>query len=239
MLTERAVPEDTDILVPERRRPRGGCRPRPADLLRIPARGLTNVRFGLTAGLIHLHRARADDRTAILLSEAVHNAGPDPRDAAARFSRLHVLRPALDAAVERDPGTPRAARDARRGPTGDADVIVIDGPLSSRQHRGAAVGFVKTHQVAYLPPELDHVVAQLAGGQRTPMFLTSGQGSGYSRLSFYLRLVNERPHPWHGIVRCELPPDQPITEAIAALERDLRHRLGDANVLQQTLRRAV
>src|SRR4051794_8159184 len=60
-------------------------------LLRIPAKGLTNVHFALGAGLRELGRSRARRRRAILLSDAVHNAGPDPRLVAGRFERLDVL----------------------------------------------------------------------------------------------------------------------------------------------------
>jgi Mg-chelatase subunit ChlD len=60
-------------------------------LLRIPARGLTNVGFGLAVGQAELARSAARHRTAILLSDAVHNAGPDPRETAGRFGELHVL----------------------------------------------------------------------------------------------------------------------------------------------------
>jgi Mg-chelatase subunit ChlD len=60
-------------------------------LLRIPARGLTNVGFGLSTAHAELARSGAARRTAILLSDAVHNAGPDPRDVARRFPELHVL----------------------------------------------------------------------------------------------------------------------------------------------------
>jgi Mg-chelatase subunit ChlD len=61
------------------------------DLLRIPARGLTNVHFALSVALAELGRSSARQRVAILLSDSVHNAGPDPRPLAARFPRLHVL----------------------------------------------------------------------------------------------------------------------------------------------------
>ncbi|HEY2205012.1 MAG TPA: VWA domain-containing protein [Pseudonocardia sp.] len=150
MLTERPVPEDTDIVVRERvRMPRavtlmidvsgsmrgektriaaatvgalagelacsGGAAelavvafwkdaavvrpmgPAPAgarlldDLLAIPAKGLTNVEFALSVGLAQLRASRARRRCGILLSDAVHNAGPDPRPLAARFGTLHVL----------------------------------------------------------------------------------------------------------------------------------------------------
>jgi Mg-chelatase subunit ChlD len=146
VLTERPVPEDTDIIVRERVRTRRAvallvdvsgsmkgekirtmaatvgalaadlesedlalvafwrdaallkplhtCRPGTGlldDLLRIPAKGLTNVHFALTVGLAELARSSARRRIALLLSDCVHNAGPDPRPVALRFPRLHVL----------------------------------------------------------------------------------------------------------------------------------------------------
>lgn len=61
------------------------------DLLRLPRKGLTNVHVGLAAAAAHLHRSQARERFAILLSDCVHNAGPDPRLAAAALPRLDVL----------------------------------------------------------------------------------------------------------------------------------------------------
>jgi Mg-chelatase subunit ChlD len=60
-------------------------------LLRIPARGLTNVGFGLATAHAELGRSGAGRRIAVLLSDSVHNAGPDPRAVARRFPELHVL----------------------------------------------------------------------------------------------------------------------------------------------------
>ena len=60
-------------------------------LLRIPARGLTNVGFGLSVGRSELVGSGARRRVGILLTDAVHNAGPDPRRLARRFPELHVL----------------------------------------------------------------------------------------------------------------------------------------------------
>jgi Mg-chelatase subunit ChlD len=60
-------------------------------LLRIPARGLTNIEFGLAVARAELARSSARRRMAVLLSDAVHNAGPDPRTTAQRFGQLHVL----------------------------------------------------------------------------------------------------------------------------------------------------
>jgi Mg-chelatase subunit ChlD len=79
-------------------------------LLRVPARGLTNVAFALTAAHAELARSAARRRTAILLSDAVHNAGPDPRVVARSFPQLHVL---LQTDGEHD--APLAADMARLG----------------------------------------------------------------------------------------------------------------------------
>ncbi|BDI22522.1 VWA domain-containing protein [Herbiconiux sp. L3-i23] len=69
------------------------------DLLRIPARGLTNVSFPLEIAATQLAGAPARDSRVVLLSDCVHNAGPDPRVAAARLPRLDVL---LDTSGEKD-----------------------------------------------------------------------------------------------------------------------------------------
>lgn len=68
-------------------------------LLRIPARGLTNVAFPLEVAAQQLARVPAREARVILLSDCVHNAGPDPRPFAARLPRLDVL---LDATGEKD-----------------------------------------------------------------------------------------------------------------------------------------
>lgn len=68
-------------------------------LLAIPARGLTNVAFPLRLAARELARVPTRDARALLLSDCVHNAGPDPRPAAARLPRLDVL---LDVTGEQD-----------------------------------------------------------------------------------------------------------------------------------------
>ena len=77
-------------------------------LLRIPARGLTNVSFPLQVARRQLVRIPARDARVLLLSDCVHNAGPDPRGAAAGLARLDVL---LDASGEHDT---ELARDLAR-----------------------------------------------------------------------------------------------------------------------------
>jgi Mg-chelatase subunit ChlD len=68
-------------------------------MLRIPARGLTNVAFPLQLAAARLAAAPQRDARVVLLSDCVHNAGPDPRPVAARLPRLDVL---LDMSGEKD-----------------------------------------------------------------------------------------------------------------------------------------
>jgi Mg-chelatase subunit ChlD len=77
-------------------------------MLRIPARGLTNLAFPLQIALRELARVPARDARVLLLSDCVHNAGPDPRPFAARLPRLEIL---LDTTGEQDP---ELARDLAR-----------------------------------------------------------------------------------------------------------------------------
>lgn len=68
-------------------------------LVRIPARGLTNVEHPLRLAGDELARVPAAEGRVLLLSDCVHNAGPDPRAAAASLPRLDVL---LDTSGEKD-----------------------------------------------------------------------------------------------------------------------------------------
>ena len=77
-------------------------------MLRIPARGLTNIAFPLQVARRELARVPARDARVLLLSDCVHNAGPDPRPFAARLPRLDIL---LDTTGEQDP---ELARDLAR-----------------------------------------------------------------------------------------------------------------------------
>ena len=68
-------------------------------MLRIPAKGLTNIAFPLEVAARELARVPARDARVLLLSDCVHNAGPDPRPIATRLARLDVL---LDTSGEHD-----------------------------------------------------------------------------------------------------------------------------------------
>ncbi len=68
-------------------------------LVAMPTKGLTNVALPLDLAARELGSRPVKDARVILLSDCVHNAGPDPRPAAARLPRLDVL---LDEMGEKD-----------------------------------------------------------------------------------------------------------------------------------------
>ena len=151
----------------------------------------------------------------------------------------------------------------------DDDLLVIDGPLRNRAHLPRTMGLIKTHRAGYLAPELNHVVAALTAGQRTPVFL---MGTSWERHAWYLRLPSTPDvpgAPWAGVVRCEAATDLSLPQLtalanlsqavlcryasvaykdsrapqnlvpIAGLENTLRHQLGDTRVLYRALREAA
>lgn len=148
---------------------------------------------------------------------------------------------------------------------GDAELLVVDGPLSHARDLENAVGYIKTQKVQYLPMELRQVLTALPAGYRTPLFLTTTR---WSRYSWYLRLANHAG-PAGGLVRCEIDADMNATYAariatkvsatlpryasarhkdprapqnlypIGGLERELRRRLGDKDLAMRALRRAA
>jgi len=151
-------------------------------------------------------------------------------------------------------------------PSGDDDLLIIDGPLRGRQHLPRALGYIKSHQSTYLPAELNTLVGRLTPGQRTPVFL---MGTTWDRHSWYMRLPGPPGSPWAGVVRVECSAALASNEAvklanlsqaalgrfastaykdsrapqnlypIGGLERELRHRLGDPRLLYRALREAA
>jgi hypothetical protein len=148
----------------------------------------------------------------------------------------------------------------------DRDLLVVDGPMGDRRLIDGAVGYVKSHHVAYLPVAQQAVVGRLTPGQRTPLFRI---GSERFRWSWYLRLPGPATHAWWGVVRCEAAGELTLDDAvaradlvaatlprfasqphndprapqnlhpIAGLERELKHRLGDPLLLERALRQAA
>lgn len=155
-----------------------------------------------------------------------------------------------------------------RGSAADdpGDLLVIDGPLRGRTALPRTVALIKSHQVTYLPAELNRLVGRLLPGERTPVFLL---GTSWDRYTCYFRLQSTSGSPWAGIVRLEFSADLPAREAIrvanlaqaslprfasetfkdarapqnlypvGGLERHLRHRLGDPALLRRELRVAA
>ena len=151
---------------------------------------------------------------------------------------------------------------------GEAELVVVDGPLYGHRHSSRTVGYVKTHRVQYLAaiPEAAHVIAALNPGERTPVFRFR---TSWTRHSWYLRLPGPKVHAWSGVVRVESSPDATLAETrrladrttallpryastphkdprapqnlfpIAGLERQLRHRLGDPALVQRALKEAA
>jgi hypothetical protein len=145
------------------------------------------------------------------------------------------------------------------------DLLVVDGPLRGRTQLPRTVGYVKTHQTNYLGTEQLEVVTALGGGQRSPVFTV---GTAWERHSWYVRLPGGAELPWSAVVRLECSRDLPLADVveladvttlllpalastphkdprapqnlvpIGGLERQLRHRLGDAALLYRSLRSA-
>ncbi len=146
--------------------------------------------------------------------------------------------------------------------------VVGDGPINDLSAT-EKVGYIKSHRAPYLSDERAPVVGRLRAGQRTPLFLIGKGGtyerySWYLRLADILG-----GHAWTGVVRAEvsaaLPADRAAAIAdrtaailpavaseghvdprapqnlvpIAALERELRRRLGDPGIVYRELRSAV
>lgn len=147
------------------------------------------------------------------------------------------------------------------------ELVLVDGPLRERHRVPSAVGYVKHHEAGYGPAVVRSTIAQLAAGERTPVFCL---GSRFVRYSWYVRLPGTGPsHPLAGVVRCEQAPDvsveavvaraDQVTAAlprfastahkdprapqnlfpIAGLERHLRRRLGDPALILRALRVAA
>lgn len=81
-------------------------------LVRIPARGLTNVEHPLRLARDELAQVPSTEGRVLLLSDCVHNAGPDPRTVAPALPRLDIL---LDTSGEKDLEMGRALARLGRG----------------------------------------------------------------------------------------------------------------------------
>ena len=145
-------------------------------------------------------------------------------------------------------------------------LVIADGALGVLEPLDV-VGFIKSHQKAYLDPELEPVVRALGAGHRTPVFQF---GVIRPRYSWYIRLADSSgQHPWAGVARCEVSSTVSLERAveladltayclprfaskpfwdtrapqnlvpIASLERKLWHLLGDRDLIYRKIRSAL
>jgi len=146
-------------------------------------------------------------------------------------------------------------------------LVVVDGPLNYVRSRDLpVVGYVKTHHRALLDPEHHKLIPTLKSGERTSLFrLRDDRYSCYMRLTPASSLSG----PWAGIVRLEIPQSPGLAAAvevadqvastipryagvphrdprapqnlqpIGALEKHLRHLLGNAGLAYRAVREAT
>jgi len=148
--------------------------------------------------------------------------------------------------------------------SGDADLVVSDGPLSYFAP-GPAIGLVKRQSRSYLDPPRAAVLGALGPGDRTPIFKLGEQR--LERFSWYLRLAPRRAieGTMAGVVRLEVAASAGLAAAqalaelsgsvlplfaskpgrdprapqnlypVGALEAHLRRRLGDQYLIHRAL----
>jgi hypothetical protein len=145
--------------------------------------------------------------------------------------------------------------------------VILDGPLFYvRSWDLPIVGYIKTHSRALLDPEMHKQIPTLQPGERSTIFrLGDDRYSCYLRLTPSSAMSG----PWAGIVRLEVPQATGLKQAIetvnwvagvipryagipykdprapqnlqpvGALEKHLRHRLGDPGLAYRAVRAAV
>ncbi|MEX0749641.1 MAG: hypothetical protein WD359_02440 [Dehalococcoidia bacterium] len=151
---------------------------------------------------------------------------------------------------------------------GAAELLVLDGPLTYFAE-GPVVGMIKRQSRSYLPGDRATILTVLGSGQRTPLFLLGEQRlerySWYTRLA----TVRPIDGAMTGVVRLEVATSIGLDNArvladlttavlprfasvvgrdprapqnlypVGQLERVLRHRLGDAELIKRALELAL
>jgi hypothetical protein len=149
----------------------------------------------------------------------------------------------------------------------EGHLVIVDGPLKYvRDLDHPVVGYIKTHHRALLPPAEHVKITKLQPGERTSLFkLGHDRYSSYLRLASGSQLAG----PWSGMVRLELPQAAGLAQAIeiadrmsgilpryagvpyadprapqnlqpiGALEKRLRHLMGDPGHAFRAVRQAV
>ena len=146
--------------------------------------------------------------------------------------------------------------------------VVADGPVNDLSAT-EKVGYIKTHRAPYLSPGSGGIIARLRTAQRTPLFLIGKGGAFPRYSWYFRLAEIPGGHSWTGVVRAEVSSHLDLATArrvadrttsilplvaslphveprapqnlvpIAALERELRRRLGDRSFVHRALRSAV
>ncbi len=146
--------------------------------------------------------------------------------------------------------------------------VVSDGPINDMAATDK-VGFIKSHRAPYLSHERAAVIGSLECGQRTPLFLIGKGGRYERYSWYFRIADRGDGHSWTGVVRGEVSAALDLDRAasiaarttaiipavaseghvdprapqnlvpIAALERELRRRLGDPGYVYRALRSAI
>lgn len=150
----------------------------------------------------------------------------------------------------------------------EGQFVVADGPINDLSAT-EKVGFVKTHRRPYLSDERIGIVAALGAAERTPMFLIGAGGAYPRYSWYFRLADLDHGHAWTGIARAEVSSHLDLATAkrmanrvtavlpavasephidprapqnlvpIAALERELRRRMGDPAFVYRELRAAT
>ncbi len=146
--------------------------------------------------------------------------------------------------------------------------VVADGPINDLSAT-EKVGFIKTHRRPYLSDERIGIVGALRPAQRTPLFLIGAGGAYPRYSWYFRLAAVDHGHAWSGIARAEVSSHLDLSTAlriadrvtavvpdvssephidprapqnlvpIAALERELRRRMGDPAFVYRELRAAT
>lgn len=151
----------------------------------------------------------------------------------------------------------------------DGHLVFADGPLAKMDPgKRRVIGLIKSHSKRYLRSPEEDVLALLGCGERTPLFSFGEKRPRYSWY-VRLCERDAGGHGWQGLVRCEVPAALSVKQAaeladastallpryaskpfwdkrapqnlvpIAALEKRLRHLLGEPALVYRLIRSAA
>jgi hypothetical protein len=201
----------------------------------------------------HSHSEAIHAGSAELVFSGIATSGTTPAEVA---GELQELMRQLEAEIAEDV-------------LSDDNLVFIDGPLAYITSLGPAIGVIKRISLPYIDAAHFALVATLALGERTPVFLIAD--GKRDRYSWYLRIGKRRDfdHELTGIVRLEVRATAGIASAthlagmsaavlvefaslavrdprapqnlvpIGALEQELRRRMGDPLLIRRGIEKRI